>query len=67
LEFIRLFRSEHRLDGQEEYYLTNLESAAEFIYNMSYKDLKIDKNEYERLYDLAKNSNPSESVDLLNL
>lgn len=34
LEYIRLFRHESRLDGQDEYYLTTLESAVEFIYNL---------------------------------
>jgi hypothetical protein len=47
LEYIRLFRHQDRLDGQDEYYLTNLESAAAFIYEMGPKDLSMDSQEYE--------------------
>ena len=48
VEFIRLFRHESRLSGEEEYYLTTVSSAAEFIYNLSAKDFKIDHVEYEK-------------------
>ncbi|TNV73437.1 hypothetical protein FGO68_gene16687 [Halteria grandinella] len=39
LEYIRLFRHAERLDGQEEYYLTQMESAAEFLYKAGWGDL----------------------------
>jgi len=63
LEYIRLFRHPDRLDGQEEYYLTNLESAVEFIQNISAKDLKIDPNDYQR----KLNSDNTQSFDLLEM
>jgi len=48
LDYIRRFRSADRFDGQEEYYLTQLESAAEFIIKLGPSDLKIDPDEYRR-------------------
>lgn len=48
LEYIRLFRHQDRLDGQDEYYLTTLTSAADFILNLSERDLKMDPGEYQR-------------------
>tara|TARA_B110001450_G_C17586735_1_gene467259 strand:+ start:805 stop:1176 length:372 start_codon:yes stop_codon:yes gene_type:complete len=37
------------LTGEDEYYLTTLESIAEFINGMSDKDLKMEEDEYKRL------------------
>ena len=48
LEYIRLFRSADRFDCQDEYYLTQLESAAEFILKLGPSDLKIDPEDYHR-------------------
>lgn len=63
LEYIRLFRHADRLDGQDEYYLTTLESAIEFIYKMGPSDLKLDPAVYNSL---IKNESIQESnlVDL---
>lgn len=49
LDYIRLFRSAERFDGQDEYYLTQLESAAEFILKLGPADLKISQEDYQRL------------------
>ena len=43
LVYIRCFRVE--LKGEEEYYITALESALEFILNLKLSDLKLDQNE----------------------
>lgn len=43
------FRHQDRLTGEDEYYLTTLESVVEFIHGIQPSDLKIDKSEYERL------------------
>ena len=56
MEYIRLFRHSKRLDGQDEYYLTNVESAAEFIYNLAPGDLKMNQEEYLYLYEKAKSN-----------
>ena len=37
------FRHQDRLSGEDEYYLTTLESIVEFIHGISHKDLKIDE------------------------
>ena len=39
------------MTGEDEYYLTTLESIAEFINGMSDKDLKMEEDEYKRLCD----------------
>ena len=49
IQFVKHFRHEDRLSGEDEYYLTTLESIAEFIHGISAKDLKIDGKEYEQL------------------
>ena len=43
LVYVRCFRVE--LQGQEEYYLTALESALEFVQNLQASDLKLDPGE----------------------
>ena len=43
------FRHQDRLSGEDEYYLTTLESIVEFIHGISHKDLKIDEAEYNKL------------------
>jgi Vacuolar sorting protein 9 (VPS9) domain len=48
LEYIRLFRHASRLDGQEEYYLTQMLSAVEFIAKLSAETLKITPEEYHK-------------------
>lgn len=49
IQFVKQFRHEDRLSGEDEYYLTTLESIAEFIHGISAKDLKIDAKEYDQL------------------
>ena len=39
------------MTGEDEYYLTTLESIAEFINGMSDKDLKMEEDEYKKLCD----------------
>jgi len=41
LAYIRNFRHEERLGGEDEYYLTSLESAMEFVQNLQESDLKL--------------------------
>lgn len=40
------FRHQDRLSGEDEYYLTTLESVVEFINGVSHKDLKMDEQTY---------------------
>lgn len=50
IQFVKHFRHIDRLTGEDEYYLTTLESVAEFIHGISAGDLKIDQAEYTRLF-----------------
>jgi hypothetical protein len=43
---VKHFRHQDRLTGEDEYYLTTLESVVEFIHGIQPSDLKIDKTEY---------------------
>ena len=43
------FRHQDRLTGEDEYYLTTLESVVEFIHQISPQDLKIEESEYKAL------------------
>jgi len=52
---VKHFRHQDRLTGEDEYYLTTLESVVEFIHGIQHSDLKIDKAEYERLIEKTKN------------
>lgn len=49
IQFVKHFRHQDRLTGEDEYYLTTLESVVEFIHGIQHSDLKIDKIEYEKL------------------
>jgi len=49
LSFIRDLRSTRRLRGMEEYYFTAYESAIHFVENLEKSQLKMDKDEFERL------------------
>ena len=40
--YIRMFRHEDRLHGEDEYYLTSFESALEFVQNITMGDLKLE-------------------------
>jgi len=54
LKYIQLFRHETRLESQEEYYFTTINSALEFIENSNYNKLnirEIDFNAYCDEYD----------------
>jgi hypothetical protein len=42
------------LEGQDDYFLTSVESSLEFIRDISAKDLTIDPKEYEERYNEAK-------------
>ncbi len=46
LSYIQLFRHETRLESQEEYYFTTINSALEFIENSSYNKLNIKESEF---------------------
>lgn len=50
IQFVKHFRHQDRLSGEDEYYLTTLESVVEFIQNISPTDLKIQEDEYHKLY-----------------
>ena len=54
VQFVKFYRHESRLTGEDEYYLTTLESVIEFVHGLSEKDLKIDANEYHSLVKKAK-------------
>jgi hypothetical protein len=41
------------LSGEDEYYLTTIESVVEFLHGINPKDLKIDEQEYKKLYKKA--------------
>lgn len=47
IQFVKHFRHQDRLSGEDEYYLTTLESIVEFIHGISNRDLKIDEKEYK--------------------
>ena len=49
LSFIRDLRAPRRLRGMEEYYFTAYESAIHFVENLEKSQLKMDKDEFERL------------------
>lgn len=46
IQFVKHFRHQDRLSGEDEYYLTTLESVVEFIHGVSHKDLKMDEQTY---------------------
>ena len=46
LRYIQNYRHETRLESQEEYYLTTINSALEFIENMNYNKLNIKESEF---------------------
>lgn len=49
LSFIRDLRAPRRLRGMEEYYFTAYESAIHFVENLEKSQLKMEKEEFERL------------------
>jgi len=48
LAYIKSFRGQSRLTGQDEYYVTAFESALEFIINLMSSNLKLTVNEVEK-------------------
>ena len=46
LRYIQLFRHETRMESQEEYYFTTINSAMEFIENSNYNKLNIKEIEF---------------------
>ena len=69
------FRHIDRLSGEDEYYLTTLESILEFIHGISPQDLKITEEEYNKLYkqstdqidNLAKQKEEAAQIELTDL
>ena len=61
LVYIRMFRTESLLHGQDDYYLQTLESAIEFICSMNKQwktDLKVDVSaEIENFKQMEKKAN----------
>jgi hypothetical protein len=51
LKYIQLFRHETRLESQEEYYFTTINSALEFIENSSYNKLNIKEIDFNTFCD----------------
>lgn len=47
IQFVKHFRHQDRLSGEDEYYLTTLESVVEFIHGVSHKDLKMEESVYK--------------------
>jgi len=45
LNYIKAFRQEHLLKGEDEYYLTSLESAIDFIRDLQKTDLTLNSHE----------------------
>lgn len=56
LVYIRCFRVE--LQGQEEYYLTAMESALEFMLNLTDKDLKMEEGEASLFHEIMDGTTP---------
>ena len=52
IAYIRDFRGNDRLNGEDEYYLTTFEAGMSFLQNLRPIDLKIDVQEYHRLYNI---------------
>lgn len=51
LKYIQLFRHETRLESQEEYYFTTINSALEFIENSNYNKLNIRESDFNNACD----------------
>ena len=47
IQFVKHFRHQDRLSGEDEYYLTTLESVVEFINAVSHSDLKMEESVYK--------------------
>ena len=47
IQFVKHFRHQDRLSGEDEYYLTTLESVVEFIHGVSHNDLKMEESVYK--------------------
>ena len=63
IQFVKHFRHQDRLSGEDEYYLTTLESIVEFIHGISFKDLKIDEKEYNSMVKKAEEAMEKEKRD----
>ena len=53
IQFVKHFRHQDRLSGEDEYYLTTLESIVEFIHGISPSDLKISEQDYKLMFKKA--------------
>mmetsp|Transcript_39884 Transcript_39884/g.39468 ORF Transcript_39884/g.39468 Transcript_39884/m.39468 type:complete len:231 (-) Transcript_39884:74-766(-) len=51
LDFIKLYRNPELLESEDDYFLTTMSSAIDFVGNMIGDDLNIEKSEYKDLYD----------------
>ena len=56
------FRHSDRLSGEDEYYLTTLESIVEFIHGLSNQDVKIPEAEYQALVQKAIDDIENEKI-----
>lgn len=62
IQFVTNFRHQDRLSGEDEYYLTTLESIVEFIHGLSNQDVKIPENEYKAMVQKAIDDIENEKV-----
>lgn len=62
IQFVKHFRHQDRLSGEDEYYLTTLESIVEFIYGLSEKDVKMPVEEYKNQISKALEEMEKEKV-----
>lgn len=63
VDFIKLYRHHELLESEEDYFLTTMTSAIDFISNMIGDDLNIEKSEYKDLYDKYAEENGQEIND----
>jgi hypothetical protein len=50
VEYIKLYRNPEMLESEDDYFLTTMSSAVDFVGNMIGDDLNIEKSEYSNLY-----------------
>lgn len=63
VDFIKLYRHHELLESEEDYFLTTMTSAIDFISNMIGDDLNIEKSEFKDLYDKYAEENGQEIND----
>jgi hypothetical protein len=45
ISYVRLFRHESLLEGEEDYYLTTMENVVQFLHDLKPSDLKLEEGE----------------------